>query len=254
MAPATFVAALSLTLLAGPVLAAGDDGVTPYRPSVSSPAQLPLAGQLELELGGLHVKTGDARRDSLPYLFKLAFDSQWGLLIGGEAQVSARDESGNRARGVGDTGLVLKRAFAVDDASAFGLELGVKLPSARDSIGSGETDYTLNGIYSRDLSSVHMDANLNFTRLGAAETNTAHTQTGWSASFSAPLAQRWGATAELSGTHRKGTANTAQLLAALSYSPNPRLTLDCGLARGLNNATQDWSFFAGIVMPIAKLW
>ncbi len=28
-------------------------GVTPYRPSLSNPAQLPSPGQLELELGGL---------------------------------------------------------------------------------------------------------------------------------------------------------------------------------------------------------
>ena len=45
---------------------AADDAITPYRPSVSNSAQLPLPGQLELELGGLHAKSGDARRDTLP--------------------------------------------------------------------------------------------------------------------------------------------------------------------------------------------
>ena len=53
---------------------APDDAVTPYRPSVSSPAQLPVPGQLELELGGLHTRLEDDRRASLPYTVKLAFN------------------------------------------------------------------------------------------------------------------------------------------------------------------------------------
>lgn len=254
MSPAKLLAfPLSLILLS-PALAQEERGITPYRPSVSTPAQLPVAGQLELELGGLGVKMGDARRDSLPYLFKLAFNDQWGVLVGGEAYVSSRDASGARARGVGDTGVVLKRAFLVDEATAFGLELGVKLPTAKDTLGSGKADYTLNGIYSKDLGKVHMDANLNFTRLGAFEAGSSPTQAGLSASFSVPLAQQWSATAELSGTHRNGAAGTAQWLAAATYSPSKRLSIDFGVARGMNHASQDWSVFSGVVMPIAKLW
>jgi|GEM_PF-3354897 len=43
--------------LAPGLAAADEDAITPYRPSVSSPAQLPVAGQLELELGGIHVRS-----------------------------------------------------------------------------------------------------------------------------------------------------------------------------------------------------
>ena len=59
---------------------AADDAVTPYRPSVSSPAQLPVPGQLELELGGLQTRLDDDRRASLPYTFKLAFNEAWGVV------------------------------------------------------------------------------------------------------------------------------------------------------------------------------
>ena len=253
MSPAKLIALpLSLFLLSS-VSAQEERGVTPYRPSVSTPAQLPVPGQLELELGGLGVKMGDARRDSLPYLFKLAFNDQWGVLVGGEAYVSSRDV-GIRERGVGDTSVVLKRAFLVDDATAFGLELGVKLPTAKDTIGSGKADYTLNSIYSKDLGKVHMDANLNFTRLGAFEAGSSPTQTGLSASFSVPVADQWSATAELSGTRRNGAASTAQWLAAATYSPSKRLSIDFGVAKGMNPASQDWSVFSGVVVPIAKLW
>ena len=251
-AGAAFLCALCSTFSL-PAFAEDDYAITPYRPSVSNSAQLPLPGQLELELGGLHARSDDARRDSLPYLFKLAFNNQWGVLLGGEAYVSARDDSGNRDRGVGDTSLVLKRAFLVDDATAFGLEFGVKLPTAKDSIGSGKTDYTLNGIVSKDLGAVHVDGNLNLTRVGAIDAGTARTQAGWSAAFSLPLKERWGSIAELSGTQRGGTDKTAQVLAALTYSPSKRLTFDAGVTRSLHSA-QEWSLFAGVVLPIAKLW
>lgn len=253
MPPAKLIAFPLSFFLLSPALAQEERGVTPYRPSVSTPAQLPAPGQLELELGGLGVKMGDARRDSLPYLFKLAFNDQWGVLVGGEAYVSSRDV-GTRERGVGDTGVVLKRAFLVDDATAFGLELGVKLPTAKDTIGSGKADYTLNSIYSKDLGKVHMDANLNFTRLGAFEAGSSPAQTGLSASFSVPVADQWSATAELSGMRRNGAASTAQWLAAATYSPSKRLSIDFGVAKGMNPASQDWSVFSGVVMPIAKLW
>jgi hypothetical protein len=228
--------------------------VTPYRPSVSSPAQLPAPGQLEMEVGVLSSKSDDGRRNSLPTTFKLGFSPEWGVVVSGEAFVSAPDGNGGRARGLGDTVFVLKRAFLIDDATAFGLELGAKAPTARDSIGSGKADYDVNGIFSRDLGKVHMDANLNFTRLGAYEPDSGRTQTGLSASFSAPVSEQWGVTWEWSGTRRSGAASTAQALLAASYSPSKRLTFDAGFAHGLNRATPDWSFFTGMVFPLGKVW
>ncbi|MES2105463.1 MAG: transporter [Pseudomonadota bacterium] len=247
---------IALLLLGSVEIAAADDdaGVLPYRPSVSSPAQLPQPGQLEFELGGLSSKSGDSRRDSLPYLFKLAFNPQWGLLFGGEAYVSARDDSGNRARGLGDSNLVLKRAFLVDDATAFGLEFGAKLPTAKDSIGSGSADYSVNGIYSQDMGKLHMDLNLNFSKLGGVDAGTSRVQSGLSSSFSLPIADQWGTNFEWSGTRRSGVGSTAQLLGALTYSPSKRMTVDFGVIRGLNKASPDWALFTGIVVPVARLW
>ncbi|MBS0308742.1 MAG: transporter [Proteobacteria bacterium] len=244
----------ALVLIFHAVQAQEEEPITPYRPSVSSPAQLPAPGQLEFELGGLAGRSSGQRRDSLPYQFKLAFTPQWGVLLGGEALVSSRDDAGNRARGFGDTTLVLKRAFLIDDATAFGLEFGMKIPTARDDIGSGKADYSINGIYSRDMGKLHMDANLNLTRLGLVDEGTGRTQTGLSASFSTPLSEHWGATAELSGTRRAAADSTAQALLAAAYSPSKYLTIDFGVLKGLNSASPNWSYFAGLVFPIAKLW
>ena len=251
---AQLFASLALGAMAIPLHAQDGPAITPYRPSVSSPAQLPAPGQLEFEIGGLGGKSDDDRRASLPYTFKLAFNEQWGVLIFGEGYVSSRTDGDPRQRGFGDTTLELKRAFLIDDSTALGLELGVKLPTAKDQIGSGRSDYLLNGIYSQDMGIVHMDANLSATRLGGYEAGSGRIQKGWSASFSAPVSEKWGVTTELSGTRRSGQANTAQLLVAATYSPTKRLTIDWGIARGLTSASADWSLFSGIVLPLAKLW
>jgi hypothetical protein len=245
---------LALLLAASTVAVhAEDEGVTPYRPSVSTPAQLPVPGQLEFELGDLGQNTADGRRNSLPYTFKFAFNRDWGVLVEGEGLVAAPDGNGGRARGVGDTTVVLKRAFIVDDATAYGVELGAKLPSAKDTIGSGKADYSVNAIWSQDIGKVHMDANLNATRLGAPDPGAARMQAGASASLSRPLTERVSATWELSGTRNHGAPSTAQVLAALSYAANKNLVIDAGFAHGLNPASPRWSFFTGFVVPLARL-
>ena len=254
---ATRVARIVLLLvmpLSTSAVAAGN-AVTPYRPSVSNPAQLPAPGQLELEFGGLSLRDSAQRQDSLPYLLKLAFDPQWGVLLGGQAFVrQTQQDTGARARGVGDTNLILKRAFLIDEATAFGLELGAKIPTARNDIGSGRADYTLNGIASRDFGRLHLDVNLNATHVGLAEVGTGTVQSGASASFSHPLSGQFAATAELSGARRSGTPSTAQLLLALTYSPSKQLTIDLGIVRGLNPASPTLGLFTGLVVPLAQLW
>lgn len=227
--------------------------ITPYRPSVSTPAQLPAPGQLEFESGILSSRGADPRTDSLPYTFKLAFNKDWGVLLGGSAYVRQRGE-GQDASGFGDTTLTLKRAFIVSDATAYGLELTTKIPTAKDTIGSGKSDWTINAIYSHDAGDLHMDVNVNETRLGAPQPGAARMQTGLSASFSTPVTDRWSANWELSGVVNPGAPTTAQLLLAGVYMPSKRLEFDVGFTRGLTGATPHWSLFAGFVVPLAKLW
>lgn len=251
----TLVATVVATLVSTSAHAQeNSDAVSPYRPSVSSPALLPLTGQLEFELGLLRVKQDDVRRDSLPYLFKLAFSKEWGLLFGGEAQVVNRIDGAATQRGFGDLNLVLKRAFLNEDGSALGLEFGSKIATAKTSIGSGKNDFVINAIYSRDLDAVHMDLNFNLTHLGSVEAGSASIQKAWSASFSTPINDKWGITGEVSGTLRKGSSSTAQTLLALTYSPHNRLTIDFGVVKGLNKGAPDYTLFSGFVIPVAKLF
>lgn len=230
--------------------------VTPYRPSVSTPAALSAPGWLEVEAGLLSTHADDpTRRQSLPYTLKLAFTPDWGVRIGGDAVVHQVGADGSKVTSGGDTNIVLKRRFAVSEASAFGLELGTKLPTARRSLGSGHADVGVNGIFSSDFAeNWHTDLNLLATHLGGSEAGTSAWQAGWAGAVSRNLTEAWGVTGELSGTHQRGNGSTAQALFATSYALSKAATVDIGVSKGLSTASGGWSVFSGITFLAARLF
>jgi hypothetical protein len=229
--------------------------VTPYRPSVSTPAALSAPGWIEVEAGVLQARgPAVARRDSLPYTVKLAFTPDWGVRIGGDAWVRQRDDDGQRVSGGGDTVIVLKRRFAVDEATAFGLEAGATVPTGKSGIGSGRSDYSINGIYSADLGDFHTDVNIVATRIGNVDPGAGRVQTLWAASLSKSLTERWGVVAEISGTRQRGVDGTGQVLAAASYNVSKSLTLDAGVAKSIRSGGPDSFVFAGFTWLAARLF
>ena len=248
--------AACLAALAAPAFADDDPAVTPYRPSVSSPAALSAPGWLEMEVGGLAARGPFAeRRYSLPTTFKLAFTPDLGVVLGGEAFVQDGSAGGAPVRGVGDTSLTLKQRFAVDERRAFGLELGTTFPTATHGLGNGAQAWTANGIYSADFATDwHTDLNLNETRVDAQAGLPATWQAGWAAALSRSINDDWGAVAELSGTHVPRTTATNQLLVAASYNASKAAVLDVGVAQGLNRVTPHLQVFVGGTFRLGRLF
>ena len=252
---AVLVAGFTYTIPISSVAAEDPPSVTPYRPSVSTPAALSAPGWMEVE-AGVQINRGNApaRRDSLPYTLKLAFTPDWGIRFGGEAWVRQTDDAGQRISGFGDSSFVLKRRFAIDDASAFGLEGGATLPTGRSGISSGKANYSINGIYSADLGSYHTDVNLAATRLGVVDGGASRTQALWAASLSKALNDRWGLVGEFSGTHQHGADSTSQFLCAASYNVSRSISIDAGVSRSLRSGVPDWSFFSGVTVLAGRLF
>jgi hypothetical protein len=231
--------------------------VTPYRPSVSTPAALSAPGWLEIEAGAITAGEGVDQRRALPYSLKLALSPDWGVRVDGEALVLAQNKDERTVAGFGDTTFVLKRRFAVNDRSAFGLEfqVGTVTTSPVFRNGSGRTDYTLNGIYSADIGAAyHADFNYAVTRMGRTTPGEGRDQTRLAAALSRTLGQRWSVVGELSGTDRAGVDRTEQLLLAASYTPASAICWDFGLARGLNAATPEWAVFAGVTLMVTRMF
>ena len=235
----------------------GRPDATPYRPTVTTPAALSAPHWLEGEFGGMLAidqPTGSSpRRASLPYAVKYAFTDDWGVRLVGETVVHVEGD-GSRETGFGDTGFVVKRRFAVDDRSAFGLEVGALYPTARPDLqlGSGKPDYSINGIYSIDVAGWHGDANIIETRMGAHD-DTSRWQTVAAVAASHPLSERWQFAGELAGSRQSGTSSTAQFLAALSWAAHHDAVIDFGAIRGLNRATPKWQAFTGLTIVIGRI-
>jgi hypothetical protein len=230
--------------LAGAALAS-EPAATPYRPTLSNPAELSAPGHLELEAGWQRETGGGERRAAVPWLAKYAFSEDFGLLLGGEAAVWLRDAAGVRSSGHGDVSLALKFRRPLDGTSALGLEVGARLATASDGLGSGRNDYTVNGIYSGDFGPLRGDLNLGYTRLGDVPAGEGRDEAAWAIALSRALGVHWGAAAELSGTARRGARPASQFLAAVSYSVSPTLVLDAGAATALGGGAPDWTAFLG---------
>ncbi|MHB0974797.1 MAG: hypothetical protein ACYC0P_11195 [Thiobacillus sp.] len=248
---------VGLVAMAAPAANAEQEpAATPYRPTVSNPADLSEPGWLEVEFGGQHIMGGSGKRlDSFPVLAKLAFTEDWGILLGGDLGVRYTDVDGVLYKGAGDTTLTLKQRIpTAAEGAAWGVEAGCKFPTAKTTIGSGKADYILNGIYSRDFSDNHLDLSLGVTRAGAVSDDGSRYLYNWAASLSRNLGQKWGVFGELSGLYPRGMPALSQVLAGANYNFSKRVVFDAGGTVGLTNASQDWSVFAGVTVLMGQLW
>ncbi len=249
---ALMLAVPSLNALA--VEDAGEPSVTPYRPTVSNPADLSAPGWLEGEFGGLRTWNQDhSRDDSVPFLLKYSFDENYGLLLGGNAYLRSQAAGGSAQSGFGDTLLEWKQRLAVAEHAAFAIEAGVLAPTAGHDLGVGTPAWVVNGIFSTDLGAWHLDLNAGGQYFTSHPAGASAWQSAWAAAVSTAIADKWGAAFELSGTHQRGTATQSQALLAFTCNVSNRLVLDAGGAYGLAHEAHDRSVFAGATVLIGRL-
>ena len=234
-----------LVSLAPLLICAETKTVTPYRPTVSNPAELPALRQLETEIGVQFNCTGATdERLSFPFLLKYAFHDSWGLLVGSEAWIR-EESSGEINNSYGDTAVLMKYFLPITPGLALGLEGGAVLPSADQPIGAGRTDYLINAIVSKDFEDLRIDVNAGVTRLGYALPDDSRYRLNWAVAASYPLSTSWGIAGEFSGTYISSEKTSAQWLFAINYSVTPQWVLDFGSSVSLTSGTGDYGIFAG---------
>ncbi len=231
-----------------------EPAVTPYRPTVSNPASLPVPGWIEGEFGGQHVAADDgARNNSVPWLLKYAFDENHGVLVGGTAYIRDAPVGMPSHSGFGAVLLEWKQRFLLSDKAAFGIEAGTILPTAADDLGVGKPAWTVNAIYSSDFGALHLDVNAGGTRYTAKSNGLSRWQSAWAAAGSWSLTDVIGAALEFSGTHQRGAPGASQMLGTINYNRSAHLVLDAGVACGLTHAAHDVSIFAGATVYLGRL-
>lgn len=248
--PICLVASLLVAAAANAGDSADELQATPYRPTVSNPADLPVPHHFEWEAGGYSEHdSGDARHSSVPYLLKYAFNEDVGVLVGGESLVVDKG-GGDTTQGWGDTTVEMKLHHKVTEKTGIGLEAGATLPTASRGLGSGRTNYTLNGIVSTEAMGCDVDINVTYTRLGASDPDTGHDQLGWAVAAAHDLSPKWGVEGEFSGSAQRGTHGVAQFLGALAFTATPTLVFDGGALFGMNREAPRYGVFAGMTMLV----
>lgn len=228
--------------------------VTPYRPTVTNSAGLSAPGWVELEAGYTQQNEAGASRQSIQYLTKLAMTPDFGVLIAGDAYVRQSMPNQPVLSGFGDTGLFLKHHVLVEEETAteLGWEYGFKAPTAANGLGSGKTDYVLNGIFSRDFGAHELDANLNVTKLGNPAPGEGAYQYGWSATVFRMVDERMGVMCEVSGIARNRTTPEQQWLVAANYFLNTSLVVDVGYAAGFGSTANRHMIFVGMAVLLGR--
>ncbi len=223
--------------------------VVPYRPTLSTPADLPAPGYPELEAGYLHPRGGDsARRESLPMTFKLVWDPRWAPWIGTDAQVAERDFDGVTSRSGGETMLALKYKLPLRENVALGWQAGPTLATARMPIGSGKTDWALMGIASANFGDIRVDANVGAVRVGAVDPGQGRVAPNWSVAGSYPLDDRYTTAVEASGSLQRGTGVATNPLAALPYNVSRALVVDVAASAGLSRCAPEGQLATGLTV------
>ncbi|AXI03301.1 hypothetical protein [Aquirhabdus parva] len=233
--------------------AESDLQANPYRPSVGSPATLPVPGYLEVEFGVANANTSGSNTKTSPLLLKYAFNDRIGVTLGLDPLTQVKTDSG-RTRGFGDGNLTLKLAQPIAEGFNIGEEFSTTLPIATHDLGSNRADQTINFIVSNDFSGFHSDINLNMTHYGDhQDEGVSQNAWGWSAGLSHPIVGKLSGGIELSGTGQRGTDSTIQVLESVGYSLSNKTVLDFYLAQQkINSDTNNYSFGFGITHLFAK--
>lgn len=235
------------------VLADELPSVTPYRPTVSNPAELSAPRHVEVEAGFEHVNGGGLKeRLATPLTLKYAFNEDWGVLLNsGWMYEKGRDDG--VVDGWNPTALLLKSHYALNEDNAVGIELGVGTPALAGYFADGDPDLVVNLIYSVDVGETRLDANFGMTRIGWVdeETDVDRHQYQWALALSHPVSSGWSVAAELSGNARYGSQPYQQALVCASYALSRTTVIDAGGAYGIGgDSSATRNLFIGVSMLI----
>jgi len=229
----------------------------PERPTVATHAYTVAPRYVELEAG---VQVAQPRNQSVaqvPVLLKIGLTPTLQLDLA-PGYIRVRDH-GNVTSGLTDFAFGVKW-HALSDVPTLGdvaFQAIVSTPTAPvRTVGTGTTGLSLLGIVSHQWGSYELDVNTGVTARSGDGSHAPKWATLWTASFAAPLVDRFGAAVELFGfpgtSGVAGTPPTVGFLVGPTYAVRRWLVLDAGAVFNVANQNAN-SVYAGLTWNFGRL-
>jgi hypothetical protein len=221
----------------------------PNRPTFATTAETVQRGVLEIEFG-FEVADGHQNFNGL---LKFGLFKKLELRIGNNP--FERDQG---VAGQTDTGAGFKYKFFPQKGPrpTFSVVYTVTTPTGTHGLGSGGVGQSVQGLLSKDFGKHHIDLNEG-VQFVARQGASGFDHNYFSAfSYSHPITEKWGWTAEIAGFTWTNTSTpaTMTLLVGATYSPSPRLVLDGGIYIAAYGILPRVTGFAGFTYAISDLY
>lgn len=162
---------------------------------------------------------------------------------------------GDDVNGWGDIVICSKVRFLNEtmDFTAFALGFKIKTKSARcnKGLGTGELDYTINAILSREFNKLISHVNLGYTYVGAPEGQNQDDVFSYAWALEYPFDERLNLVGELAGeTNFEGNFddNPLAVLLGLNCAFSDLVTFDLGASLGISNASANYALTTGLTI------
>ena len=226
-----------------------DITAVPNRPTFASTAEMVQPGVCEIEYG-LEATDGHQNINGL---------LKWGAVKNLELWFLHNPiERDAGVAGLGDSGAGFKyKLFPQQSARPTLSFLYVAtVPTARPQIGAGAMQHLTQLLISKDFGKHHFDANEGVQFVGRQDGSGFDRHYFTALSYSHPLTEKWGYTAEIAGFSRANAANhaTMTILVAPTYSPSSRLVIDGGAYVAAYGKLPRITFFLGLTYSVADLY
>jgi hypothetical protein len=223
------------------------------RPLTTDDAGTVEKGTFQLEVGLDAARQDNHDRKSSPSL-TLTYGLFERMDMGaGSSYPFLHPKESENEKGLGDTELKLKYRLFDEKGwiPAFAITGNVKIPTASDSkgLGSGETDFGINTIVTKNLSKRWVvDLNMGYTFIGEHGVNH---EFNYSAATQFILSDKWALVGEVVGVNNfnghKSDDPFSGLL-GIQYMLSDNLVWDAGVEIGMNKAAPDFRFTIGLTL------
>ena len=221
----------------------------PNRPTFASTAEMVQRGVFEVEYG-LEATSGHQNINGL---------LKWGIVKNLELwflNIPIERDSGVAGRGDSGAGFKFGMISQTKVLPKIAVLYVATLPTATANLGAGASGHSAQLLFSKDFGKHHFDVNEGVQFVGRPGATGFDRNYFTALSYSHPLTEKWGYTAEIAGFSRTNatTPATMVLLAAPTYNVSPRFVLDGGAYVAVYGNLPRVTFFLGLTYSIANLY